>query len=183
MTDISTIVKKCIAQDRASQYLLYKHLAPKLKVVCLRYVRSKDAVDDYMQEIFIKIFQNIKEYRGDGSLEGWARRIAVNYIIREYQKKNVLKESSDLESASQITISDIDINSEINHRELLAMINYLPDSQRIIFNLFVIEGYSHKEISEMLDIPEGTSKSKLSRAKDTLVEISRKLNQIYAKVS
>jgi RNA polymerase sigma-70 factor (ECF subfamily) len=176
MEDIEQIIKGCVVMEKSAQHALYKYLAPKLMSICIRYTRSKYQADDYLQETFIKIFTNIKSYKGDGPIEAWARRIAVNTILKDMERKNPLKNCLELDSIASSAYSGQDINSDIRHKEMLNFINYLPSSKKTIFNLYVIEGYSHKEISELLSISEGTSKSQLSRAKEMLIEIHRKQN-------
>jgi RNA polymerase sigma factor (sigma-70 family) len=176
MIDLTQIIEDCVDGKKQAQFELYKLLLPKLMSVCIRYTRSKYEAEDYLQDSFIKIFSNIKDYKGTGPIEAWARKIAVNIILKEIQKKTPLKNSLELDEIQDPADEKNDIISDLGHSELLSFINCLPASKKLIFNLYVIEGYTHKEISEQLKISEGTSKSQLSRAKEMLVEIHKKHN-------
>lgn len=173
------IVEKCRKNDQVAQHQLYKMLAPKLLGLSVRYTRSRFEAEDYVQEAFIKIFTHLDAYKGEGSFEGWARRITVNVILKDMQKKNVLKHSMDIEEHWDAGSHSYEISSSIGHQELLAIINKLPEGQKLVFNLFVIEGYEHKEIAEMLGISEGTSKSQLAKAKQKIIETHKHLNSEY----
>jgi RNA polymerase sigma factor (sigma-70 family) len=176
MVDLTQIIKDCVDGKKQAQFELYKILLPKLMSVCTRYTGSKYEAEDYLQDSFIKIFSNIKDYKGNGPIEAWARRIAVNIILKEFQKKSPLKKSLELDEIQEPADEKNDILSDLRHSELLSFINCLPESKKIIFNLYVIEGYTHKEISQLLKISEGTSKSQLSRAKEMLAQIHKKHN-------
>ena len=176
MVDLTQIVKDCIDGEKQAQHVLYKLLFPKLMSVCIRYTKSKYEAEDYLQDSFIKIFLNIKDYKGIGPIEAWARKIAVNIILKDIQKKTPLRQSLELEEIQEPVDGKHDAISDMGHSELLNFINCLPESKKIIFNLYVIEGYSHKEIAQLLKISEGTSKSQLSRAKEMLAMIHKKQN-------
>lgn len=162
------LVDKCLANDPYAQELLYRRYAAKMYGICLRYVRHREEASDILQEGFIRVFTNLKYYRGEGSFEGWVRRIIVNTAIN-YYKANT-KYSRDL-SVDEVSINsniDNDALSRLSTEELLKVVQALPDGFRMVFNLFVIEGYDHKEIGQMLGITENTSKSQLHRAKAAL---------------
>jgi RNA polymerase sigma factor (sigma-70 family) len=174
------LLKKCIANDQAALKQLYKLLAAKLFATCLRYTKSRQEAEDWLQEGFIKIFQNLGNFKNEGVFEGWTRRIVVNHILSELRKKKRLGSVSDLESVINISESLENIQSDLQYEEMIRFINLLPEGKKLIFNLYVIEGYSHKEISEMLNINEGTSRGQLAKAKELLIEIHRKHNSINA---
>ncbi len=175
------IIEGCKKNDIHAQTALYKELAALLFGVCLRYIKSKAAAEDCLQEAFIKIFTHIHSYRGDGPFEAWARRITVNEILSQFRRKDVLTESLELENVEQeFSSGNQDVYDDLSHEELLNFILQLPESKRIVFNLYVIEGYSHKEIGEILNINEGTSKSQLFKAKQLLAEIHKKYNPDHA---
>lgn len=143
--------------------------APKMYAVCLRYSRDQDEARDNLQDGFIKVFENLRQFRGAGSFEGWVRKIMVNTALQKYRGHYQLYALSDNESkASNIPVDNI--SEIIGEKELLSMIQELPPRYKLVFNMYAIEGYSHKEIGEMLNITEGTSKSNLSRARDILQE-------------
>lgn len=178
---LEQLIKGCKRGDRTAQATLYKEIAPKLLGVCYRYAgRTMDA-HDLMQEAFITIFKDIQSFRGEGSFEGWARRVTVNICLANIRKNRPIDYSTDsLEEAFDQRSNEELPDQRLVSRELLDFISRLPTSKRTIFNLFVIEGYSHKEIAEMLDISEGTSKSQLARARQLLMEIHKNENKIDA---
>ena len=166
MSEIKKIIKGCLAGDRRDQELLYRRHAGKLFAVCLQYSGNNEEARDILQEGFIKIFENLVHYRHEGSFEGWMRRITVNTALEKFRKKHNLYRVDDID-----LIPEQDAEPE-NHdyagleaKDLLGIIRELPPKYRMVFNLYAIEGYSHKEISKMVNISEGTSKSNLSRAR------------------
>ena len=169
------IIERCKKQEAAAQRQLFESLSGQLLGVCVRYLKTRELAEDCLQEVFIKIFSNIAKYRGDGPFEAWARRIAVNEIMSQFRTKNVLDTAVDYEEV-EIENSSADVMGDISHKQMLYFINLLPEGKKVVFNLYVIEGYSHKEIAQMLDITEGTSKSQLSKAKEMLVKLHRKYN-------
>lgn len=163
-----TFIKKLKENDAKTQRLFYQHLAPKMYGICLRFALVADDADDILQDGFIRVFRHIKDFRGDGSLEGWVRRTIVNTAINYYKKKIKQGINTDLENLRGKVIERNDIVEKMSCDELLILINELPPGYRMVFNLNVIEGYTHKEIGQMLDISENTSKSQLSRARASL---------------
>lgn len=177
-TTTEHIIQACLNGDKTGQYKLYKLLAPKLMAVCLRYTKSKAEAEDCLQDAFIKIFNNLKNFNGSGPVEAWARRITVNTLISYLNKHKAMKQSYDIEDHKDYINSNEDLSDRLSYNELIKIINLLPDSKRTVFNLFVIEGFSHREIAEMLEITESTSRAQLSKAKDMLIEIHKKVNYI-----
>jgi RNA polymerase sigma-70 factor (ECF subfamily) len=164
------LIKRCKANERKAQELLYKQFASKMMGVCLRYATDRMEAEDMLQNGFIKVFQKIDDYRGDGSFEGWIRRIMVHSSIEYYRKYHKMAQMVELEDASGHTSFDALATSKLAANDLMALIQQLAPGYRIVFNLFAIEGYSHKEIAEMTGISEGASKSQLSRARSVLKE-------------
>ena len=158
------LIKGCINQDRKIQEILYRRYSPKMYAVCLRYSKNTDNAQDILQEGFIKIFRNLEKYRGDGSFEGWIRRIFVNTSIEHFRRSVQMQSVSDVQ---ENTIEDKEWNAFENlaEKDIIQMIQELSPGYRQVFNLYVVEGYSHKEIGELLGISEGTSKSQLARSK------------------
>lgn len=162
------LINGCIEGNSGMQEELYKRFASKMYAVCLRYAQNSDDAQDLLQEGFIKVYRNLHRYRGDGSFEGWVRRIFINTSIEFFRKKSVkLSTVSDKEEGT-IPDADISVLDELAERDIISLIQELAPGYRAVFNLYVIEGYSHKEISQILDISEGTSKSQLARAKSLL---------------
>ncbi len=165
-------VSKALKNDRVAQKKLYEALAPMLYSVCLRYVQDKVEAQDLLQDTFVKIFHHLGTYKKEGPLEAWARRIAVNEALSFFRKKKKVEYSLDFSSESNVwQDSGVNAFEQLSNEDLLKMIGKLPDGKKLVFNLYVIEGYSHKEIGELLSISEGTSKSQLSKAKEMLVEL------------
>ena len=144
--------------------------------LCVRYCRNREEAEDVLQNGFITVFKNIGNFRGDGSFEGWIRKIIVNTALMHLRSKKNELSFSDVEDLGKAhPESQFDTASQINANELKKMLERLPEGYRLVFNLFAIEGYSHKEIAEMLGINEGTSKSQLSKARNYLQEMLKKM--------
>ncbi len=152
---------------------LYRRFSPKMYAVCLRYASNTEEAQDILQEGFIKVFKKLETFRGDGSFEGWVRRIFVNTAIEQFRRRRYLQPVTEKEENS-IDGKNVSALDGLAERDILALIQQLSPGYRTVFNMYVIEGYSHKEIGEMLGISEGTSKSQLSRAKVILQEMVRK---------
>jgi RNA polymerase sigma-70 factor (ECF subfamily) len=166
LPEIKNIINGCLEGNRRDQELLYRRYAARLYAVCLQYSGNDEEARDILQEGFIKIFENLNHYKYEGSFDGWVRRIMVNTALEKYRGKHNLYRVDDID---QIPEPDAEPDNEdyagLEARDLMEIIRELPPRYRIVFNLFAIEGYSHKEISDMMSISEGTSKSNLSRAR------------------
>jgi len=182
--ELEKIIKGCIGGSNEARTKLYEKYAGKMWVVCLRYSIDKNKAKDILQEGFIKIFDKIHQYKGRGSFEGWMRRIFINIAIAEFRKERMLSFDIYQNKKSLYEEEDIDDNlPEIKVKELLDIINELPPQYKLVFNMYAIEGFSHKEIAIALNISEGTSKSNLSRARTILkrkvYERIRQIDNIY----
>jgi len=166
LPEIKNIIKGCLLGNRRDQELLYRRYAAKLYAVCLQYSGNDEEARDILQEGFIKIFENLVHYKYEGSFDGWVRRIVVNTALEKYRSKHNLYRVDDIDQIpEQNAEPDNEDYAGLGARDLMEIIRELPPRYRIVFNLFAIEGYSHKEISDMMSISEGTSKSNLSRAR------------------
>ena len=163
----SDLIKGSIAGDSKIQEALYQKYAPKMYAVCLRYAGNNDDAQDLLQEGSIKVFRNLEKYRHEGSFEGWMRRIFVNTSIEQYRRKVHLNSISEQEERG-IEDASVSVLDQLAERDIIQLVQELSPGYRAVFNLYVIEGYSHKEIGELLSISEGTSKSQLARAKSIL---------------
>lgn len=180
MQEVLVIVEQCKQNNPNAQLRLYNLLSSKLMGICMRYTKSRALAEDYLQDSFIKIFTNISKFENKGSFEGWAKRITINTILKGFSKKNVLDKSADIdEMIEQPFENKADAISSMAYQELLAFLQHLPEGKRVIFNLYAIEGYTHKEIAEQLGINEGTSKSQLAKAKEILRNLHINYNRIY----
>ena len=159
------LIDSCIRGDRAAQKALYDRLATRMFPVCIRYIGDRDAAEDILQDGFVTLFTHLKSYKGEGSFEGWARRIFVTTALMSLRKKDALKMSEDLEAARNLRAETVSQTQNIGYKELMKLIMTLPPGFRAVFNMYAIEGYSHKEIGEMLGISETTSRTQLSRAR------------------
>ncbi len=163
------LIKGCIKEDESSQRELFHRYAGKMLGVCQRYARNSADAEDIVQDSFIKIFEKIHQFKSEGSFEGWIRRIVVNTALKKYTIIRYEKEISGFEVTDRNESSmEASAYSHLNEKELLGLINNLPDGYRLIFNLFVIEGYQHEEIAQMLKIQPGTSRSQLVKARNML---------------
>ena len=158
--DETQLINGCRKGDRLAQKELYERYSRKMMGVCLRYVNDRETARDLLQDGFVKVFTSMDSYSGIGSFEGWMRKIFVNCALEYLRKSDVLRESTDLD----------------NTAELMQLVQELPAGFRTVFNLFAIEGYSHKEISDMLNITESTSRSQFTRAKQML---QKRINALY----
>jgi len=166
---IDDLMEGCKAGDRKVQELLYKQTSAKMYALCLRYAKDHMEAEDCLQMGYVKVFQKIQDYRGDGSFEGWIRRVMVNTAIGSYRKNLRNLTVVQLEEAYEQPSTGFDF-SKLGMQDLMKLIQQLADGYRMVFNLYAIEGYSHKEIADMLGITEGASKSQLSRARAILKE-------------
>jgi RNA polymerase sigma factor (sigma-70 family) len=163
----SDLIVGCLAGDRRFQEQLYTRYSGKMYAVCLRYAANADDAQDLLQEGFIKVFKNLDKFRGEGSFEGWVRRVFVNTSIEHFRRKVNVNSIGDRE---ELVMEDLSATAldRLAEKDIIALIQELSDGYRTVFNLYVVEGYSHKEIADMLGISEGTSKSQLARAKGIL---------------
>lgn len=161
------LIKDCLKQDRKAQEQLYHAFSKKMYGICLGYAKDRDEAKDILQEGFIKIFTNLKNYTAKGSFEGWIRKIIVHTAIDHYRKSMKESASVNIENIAEIQTT-YSVLETMGAKELLILIHKLPEGARVIFNLYVVEGYTHKEIAELLNISEGTSKSQFSRGKQLL---------------
>ncbi len=167
-TALDELLSGCLQNNRKAQFYLYEKYSKKIFGVCLRYAKNTTDAEDILQEGFIKVFKYLKDYSGKGSFEGWIRRIMVTTALNFYKKKNLLNKDVDPETIRISLHADNEILSTMTHDELLVLIRQLPYGYQTVFNLNTIEGYSHKEISKIMNISVNTSKSQLSRAKHSL---------------
>ena len=165
--DIKQLINDCQKNDRKAQEQLYRLYSPKLFSVCLKYSRNYTEAQDNLQDGFLIIFDKIDQFSFKGSFDGWLKRVMVNHVLQQYRQETFLSlVKEDVPDDNEIEIDDEDISLEY----LLKIIQELPNQYRLVFNLYVLDGYSHQEIAEMLTINLGTSKSNLARAKMILRE-------------
>lgn len=162
--DLKIVIEKCKKGDRKAQHTLYNLFKDKLYALCLKYCKSRDEAQDNLQDSFITIFQKIDSYSGKGSFEGWLKRITINKAIDRYKREPYLEPIDNYHVAAEDTTID-EKETHITLQVMLSLIQELPDRYRLVFNLYEMDNYSHNEISEILGVSEGTSKSNLHRAK------------------
>lgn len=161
------IIEGCKRGDRDCEYLLYKKYGGKLLTVCRRYARDEMQAEDWFQDGFIRIFKCLHQYKFKGSFEGWMRRVVVTTVLKKFQKKSFKNEFAGIEHLPESSVQP-SVFSHLGEEALLALVAKLPDGYRIVFNLFAIEGYSHREIAQELGIEESTSRSQLTKARRLL---------------
>ena len=168
--DLSEIVQSCVRKERRAQHYLYEHFKGKMFAVCLRYANNRYDAEDLLQEGFVKVFRDIHQYRGEGSLEGWIRRVIVHVSLQYIQKqrRQILEEKQyALENYEEDSGESI-FGSDEAPKAIIKMMQKLAPGFRAVLNLYVLENYSHQQIAETLGISIGTSKSQLNRAKAQL---------------
>ena len=163
----SDLMQACIDQERWAQRVLYEEYYPTMMVVCLRYSNNRDDALDILHDGFIKVFRYADKYKPGTSLSAWIKRIMINTAI-DYYRKRVRRRTEDLDEIYDISSKDPDIHSVMNTKDILKSLSQLSPTYRAVFNLYVIEGYSHKEIAKKLKISESTSRSNLVKARARL---------------
>ena len=164
---LDQLITNCQKKNTKAQEELYKRYSRLLFSICLKYSPNYADAEDTLQDAFLIIFDKIKQYKAKGSFEGWLKRVTINTALQRYRKPGML------EIVSNENIRDADVTVDVDETEisldfLLGIIQELPDRYRLVFNLYVMDGYSHKEIAHMLEISDGTSKSNLARARQIL---------------
>ncbi len=173
MTD-KELVEGCIREDRKCQRLLWDKYSRKIMALCLRYCQNQEEAEDALMETFVKIYDKLGDFRFQSSLETWMRRVAVNISINKIRaRKNIWTDISEAEYEIGYQDNSFD---QLNVNQLLKLIEQLPVGYRMVFNLYAIEGFSHKEIAETLQIDEGTSRSQLAKARKALQSMLNNLN-------
>ncbi|MCB0639189.1 MAG: RNA polymerase sigma factor [Lewinella sp.] len=171
------LIQGCLREDAKCQEELFRRYAGSMMAVCLRYARHRLEAEDILQESFIKVFDHIGSFKGKGSFEGWIRRIVVNTALKHYQRKHFTNEQIAVEHFPDVP-QHPQAYGRLGESELLDMIARLPEGYRVVFNLYAIEGYNHKEIADMLGIKESTSRSQLVKARKMLQAQLEKLQRV-----
>ena len=172
------ILQGCLKNHAAAQRELYQRYSPKMLAVCFRFAHNREDAEDMLQDGFIKVFLQMHTFQSKGAFEGWIRRIMVHTCINHLKKNKRFNESVDIIQASSAQIREESIPSIVQAKQIVDCIRLLPIGYRTVLNLYAIEGYSHKEISGMLDIEESTSRSQYTRARQMLEDILIRRNLI-----
>ena len=167
-TEAKFLVEQSIKGNRNAQKRIFDSLSGKMMALCLRYMGDRESAEDVLQNGFVTLFTKLDTYSGEGSFEGWARRIFVNTALMTLRKKDALKQSEDVETVRDLVDGEPSPIQNIGAGEILRLVSKLPPGFRTVFNMYVVEGYSHKEIAESLGISENTSRSQLQRARTML---------------
>ena len=162
---LSQLVAQCLKGNAVAQKQLYERLAPGMYAVCVRYLGNREDARDVMHDGFITLFSKLDTYKGDGPLEGWARRIFINASLMQLRKRDILKQHDSIEESMVEVGYDPSVIDRMDSETLLKLISQMPAGFRTVFNMYAIEGYTHQEIAKELEITEGGSRSQLSRAK------------------
>jgi RNA polymerase sigma-70 factor (ECF subfamily) len=165
------MIAGCLKNNASAQEALYNRFSPRMLGVCYRFAKNREDAEDMLQEGFVKVFMQMFQYRNEGSLEGWIRRIVVHTCINVLKKNKKFSDSLDIAYANGMHIREDMIPSIMQAKQVVECIRLLPLGYRTVLNLYAIEGFSHKEISMVLDIEESTSRSQYTRAKAMLEEI------------
>jgi RNA polymerase sigma factor (sigma-70 family) len=169
----SDLIEGCLAGERRMQEELYRRFSPRMYGVCLRYAGNAEEAEDILQEGFIKVYKKLSSFRREGSFEGWIRRIFVNTAIEHFRRKTYQQTITE-QHENTIEGSNLSVLDNLGEKDILKLVQDLSPGYRTVFNLYVVEGYTHKEIGDLLGISEGTSKSQLSRAKVILQDMVNK---------
>jgi RNA polymerase sigma factor (sigma-70 family) len=161
------LARGCIREDCSCQQELFRRYAGKMHMVCLRFSNSASEAEDILQDAFMRVFDHIKEFQFKGSLEGWIRKITVNTALRHWQRNKKRNENL-IEDWNLDIFDEPDVYAHLEEEDLLRLIAQLPEGYRLVFNMFAIEGYTHKEIADLLGIQESTSRSQLVKARKML---------------
>lgn len=165
------ILQGCLKNQPAAQQELYSKYSPKMLAVCYRFARNREDAEDMLQESFIRVFTQIHQFQSKGSFEGWIRRIIVHTCINHLKKHKKFNDSVDISQAHTLQVREDSVPSIIQAKQVVECIRMLPIGYRTVLNLFAIDGYTHREIAQMLDIEESTSRSQYTRAKAMLEQI------------
>lgn len=165
------LISGCQNGDRRAQKQLYEAFSGKMMGVCLRYCKDRETARDLLHDGFLKVYSHIVDYEGKGSFEGWIRRIMINTALEHIRRQNDEGFRLNIEEAYTLSNGDLSILDKMQAEELIKLIQKLPDIYRTVFNLFVVEGYSHKEIADEMNITESSSRVYLTRAKQSLQEM------------
>jgi RNA polymerase sigma factor (sigma-70 family) len=177
MTD-EQLIEGCLNRNPLSQRKLYEKYSRKMMGVCMRYMNNREEAQDVLQDGFVKVFEKITSFQGQGSFEGWMRRIFVNTALDQIRKNKENSLLADIDQVGYGLESSSNVESDLNAEELMKMLQNLPTGYKVVFNLFVIEGYSHKEIADELGVSESTSKTQFLRAKAYLIKAMQKQKMI-----
>lgn len=172
------LIDGCKRHDAKAQRQLYETFAAKMLGVCYRYVNDRETARDLMHDGFITLYSKIGDFRGDGSFEGWVRRIFVNTALGYIRKNSKFAETRQVEDMYNLSNDDVSAYERLTTKDLMNTIGKMPEGYRTVLNLYAIEGYSHAEIGEMLNISENTSRSQYSRARAQLSALLKKTDQV-----
>jgi len=159
------LIDACKRNDRKAQRELYDRFSRQMMAVCIRYAGNTSNASDMMQEGFIRVFEKLEQYKGDGALGGWIRRVMVNSALLQIRREKKHSFNDEIDEETNAVSKSFDVFSEMAADEILQLVQNLPTGYRTVFNLFAIEGFSHKEIAEQLGISESTSKTQFHKAK------------------
>ena len=177
----SQLLSGCLKGKPDYQRELFDRFSAKLFAICRRYAKNYDDAKDILQDAFIKIFNHLKDFRQQGSLEGWMRKTVIHTALNHYRNFSFRNEKAGIENRTNTIETDPDVIANLNEQDIVNAISSLPDGYRVVFNLYVVEGYSHKEIADILGIDESTSRSQLHKARNSLKELLLKTKNILLK--
>ncbi len=175
-TEAKFLVEQSIKGNRSAQKRIYDVLSGKMLAVCLRYMGDRETAEDVLQDGFVTLFTKLDTYSGEGSFEGWARKIFVNTALMALRKNDALKMSEGIDTAWDISDESPGSVQDIGYKELMRVVSELPAGYRTVFNMYIVEGYSHKEIARELGISENTSRSQLQRAR---IMLQNRIKELY----
>jgi RNA polymerase sigma factor (sigma-70 family) len=168
VSDLQNLINGCLARDRASQRKVYEIFSPSMMGLCLRYAKNREEAEEILQDGFLQMYKHISQFKNSGSFEGWLRKIMINSALQRYRNQASLIKLIPVSEEHSMTYQEAGPEDKMNEKELIRLIHTLPPAYRLVFNLHVFEGMKHREIAQLLNISEGTSKSNLSDARNFL---------------
>ena len=168
VSDLQILIEGCLARDRASQRKVYEIFSPAMMGLCIRYAKNREEAEEILQDGFLQTFKHIGQFKNSGSFEGWLRKIMINSALQRYRSQASLLRLIPVKEEHSLTYSEAGPEDKMNEKDLIRLIHTLPPAYRLVFNLHVFEGMKHREIAQLLNISEGTSKSNLFDARNFL---------------
>jgi len=167
-TDLKRLIAGCLASDRSCQKEIYSLYSPAMMSLCIRYTKDRQEAEEVLQDGFLQMFRRIQQFRNSGTFEGWLRKIMINCALQKYRRKSNRFSQVAISEELYYLPSDLSVSNQLQEKELIRLIQSLPPACRLVFNLYVFEGLKHREIAQLLEISEGTSKSNLFDARNIL---------------
>ena len=166
--DLKRLIAGCLAKDRSCQREIYALYSREMMSLCMRYTKDRQEAEEVLQDGFLQMYRSIQQFKNTGTFEGWLRKIMINCALQRYRRKSVRFSIVSISEEMYFVPSELSVTNQLQEKELIRLIQSLPPACRLVFNLYVFEGFKHREIAQLLEISEGTSKSNLFDARNIL---------------